>query len=1236
MLNKKNYLTIFFSFIICSCSLYASELKGISAQEKIKDAQRIITNENSTVPSLVELRNGIRIPIEKFEAWAHQNLNLSNDYGFKLLSTESDKLGMKHFRYEQTYKGFAVAGTMYIVHTKENTIVSMNGTLFNKITISNATLDEQSALKSALNFTKAEKYRWQIPGLEKQLQQQSNNPNATYFPKGELKLAPLNGKLIDGNFRLTYCFDIYAETPLSRNYVFVDANNGEVIYTQKRIHHTDKLANALTAYSGTREITTDSVSATNYRLRETGRGQGIETYNLQTSTNYSNTDFVDTDNYWNNVNIQQDEYATDAHWGAEKTYDFYFTKYGRNSIDNNGFKLISYVHYDINFTNAFWDGTQMTYGDGSGVYTPLTSLDITGHEISHGLTEKTSNLIYSDESGALNEGFSDCMGNAIRYYGKQPTSIDWLIGDEIGGAPFRNMADPNQYQNPDCYNGLYWNAPNEVHNNSGVLNFWFYLLTEGGAGTNDIGNSYIVDGLGIDAAAAICYRMNAFYLVPSSDYAQARTYAIQAAIDLYGACTNEVEQTTNAWYAVGVGTVYNPLVISSFSAPVTSFCSIPADVTFLNASNNAGVFTWDFGDGTTATTINPIHTYNSYGNYTITLIADGGVCGTDTLTKQFYVSVDTINPCVISLPVLGVAATQTACSGQLYDSGGPTADYTDNTDATITIAPLGASNVTLTFTSFNFESNYDYLYVYDGNSITSPLIGQYSGSTLPNGGSITSSNGAITVRQTTDQGVTESGFALTWQCFISTLPPVTNFVASSTTSCTGVINFTDKSIQGPTTWLWSFGDGSTSNQQNPTHTYTNSGTYNVQLIAANINGVDTFELLNYITINLPVAPTGTGGTFCQNTTGTLTANGSGTLNWFNTNIGGTALGTGPTFITPTLNTTSTFYVESQITSASQFVGPVDNNYGTGGFFTNTNYHTIYFDCLAAAKLVTVKVYASSAGNRTITLKQNGITLNSATVNIPAGTSNVSLNFDLPIGINLELGCEGNVNLYRNQTGTIFPYTINGLVTLTGTDAGSSYYYYFYNWEVQEAPCVSARVPVVANVLAAPTANYSFTSVVLDYSFNDLSSGATSWLWNFGDPASGANNTSTIQNPMHTFSGTGVYSVSLVVSNNLGCTSTFTTTVTITNAGINTIDKNDGFSFYPNPVNDNLTIKLNSDFAQKNIAITISDVFGKIVFTKNIKKAGTEVTLNIANLAAATYALTIESDKNKVSKSILKQ
>ncbi|MBK7434471.1 MAG: M4 family metallopeptidase [Chitinophagaceae bacterium] len=421
-----------------------------------------------------------------------------------------------------------------------------------------------------MNFVGARQYKWQLPAEEAFIKREQNNPNATFYPKANLVYYSGEESVSPANLKLAYKLDIYAQYPMSRQYVFVDAVSGNILGKREMIHTTNATGTAVTAYSGTQTITTDFTGST-YRLRETGRGNGINTYDMRLAgTNYNSAvDFTDADNTWNNVNANKDQYATDGHWGTEKTYDYYFSKFNRNSVDNAGFALNSYVHTNLvafgygNNINAFWDGSRMTYGDGgtsgSVTYTPLTALDVCGHEITHGVTERTSNLTYSGQSGAMNEGFSDIFGTAIEFYAKG-ASGNWNIGENIGAA-FRNMSNPNQFSQPDTYLGTYWytgTADNGgVHTNSGVLNFWFYLMAQGGSGTNDIGSAYSVSAIGIDAAAAIAYRTNTVYLTPSSNYAAARTYSIQAATDLYGAGSAQVIATTNAWYAVGIGAAYN-------------------------------------------------------------------------------------------------------------------------------------------------------------------------------------------------------------------------------------------------------------------------------------------------------------------------------------------------------------------------------------------------------------------------------------------------------------------------------------------------------------------------------------------------------------------------------------------------------------------------------------------------------------------------------------------------------
>ncbi|PWN61633.1 M4 family metallopeptidase [Chryseobacterium viscerum] len=501
---------------------------------------------------------------------------ISQGQGLKL-GLERDALGFETHRFQQTVNDIPVEYGMMAVQTKEGKIVGQSGKWVLNVPKGigkKANISEKIALDNALSFIGAETYKWQNREEEDFLKKDSNNADASFVPKGELVYYsdPTDENLND--LTLAYKFDIYAEKPLSRQYVFVDAKNGKVLGTDAIIHEVNTPGTATTGYSGSRSIVADSYNGS-YRLRETGRngGTSVETYNLKKGTNYSSAvDFTDTDNVWNNVNTNKDQYATDAHWGAEMTLDYYYTKFGRKSIDNNNFAIKSYVHYSTNYFNAFWDGSRMTYGDGSSTTNggkPLTALDVCGHEITHGMTSKTANLAYQRESGALNEGFSDVFGNSIERWAR-PTQASWTLGEDFSYV-IRDMANPNAYSQPDTYKGKYWkdasssctpqgnpNLPGYndscwVHTNSGVLNFWYYLLVTGGSGTNDNSFAYNVTGIGLDKAGAIAYRTLTTYLTSSSNYANARTYSIQAATDLYGATSNEVTQVKNAWNAVGVG-----------------------------------------------------------------------------------------------------------------------------------------------------------------------------------------------------------------------------------------------------------------------------------------------------------------------------------------------------------------------------------------------------------------------------------------------------------------------------------------------------------------------------------------------------------------------------------------------------------------------------------------------------------------------------------------------------------
>jgi Zn-dependent metalloprotease/subtilisin-like proprotein convertase family protein len=606
---RKSTLALGFRALLILASLQAPAQNQRIAQQ--------VASPSSVIPAYLKFEEGSGPSQVEFPRYLESNYKLPAGFSWKLIKEEKDNAGFSHQRFIQTYQGKELKGTMLISHSKNGIVSSFNGESTSEIpATSSASLVAADARVSALKYINAKTYKWQMPEEEAHLKKEQNDPKATFFPQGELVFY----KPAKGSFQLAYRFDIYAHEPVSRQYVYVDANSGKVLGEEELILHTDEIGTAVTGYSGTQQITADNTGA-GFRLRESGRGLGIETYNLQKGTSYAAAvDFTDTDNVWNNVNANEDQYATDAHFGAEKTYDYFMSRFNRNSIDGNGFKLISYVHYSTNYVNAYWDGSRMTYGDGDATYNPLTSMDIAGHEITHGLTNFSANLVYSYESGALNESFSDIFGTAIEFY-STPGIADWLIGEDIGGA-FRSMSNPNVYGQPDTYLGTSWYAGagdnGGVHYNSGVQNFWFYLLSVGGSGTNDIGNAYNVSAIGIDKAAAIAFRTLTTYLTPNSQYADARFYSIQAATDLYGACSPEVIATTAAWYAVGVGSntvSANPIITYSGS---TTLCS--GNTITLNASNLPN-YQWNLNGQPISGATAQSYTTGASGSYTVSTLA---------------------------------------------------------------------------------------------------------------------------------------------------------------------------------------------------------------------------------------------------------------------------------------------------------------------------------------------------------------------------------------------------------------------------------------------------------------------------------------------------------------------------------------------------------------------------------------------------------------------------------------
>ncbi|HNP18115.1 MAG TPA: M4 family metallopeptidase [Fulvivirga sp.] len=697
-------------------------------------------------------------------------LETKKDDELKVSQTSADKLGYVHDRYQQYYKGVKVEFGTYLVHSKNGRVESMNGD-YKKI--ENLSIDpsisRDEALNKAISDIGASKYLWQDEQEAKMIDYKK--------PQGELVI-------VEG--RLAYKFDIYAVKPLSRANVYVDANNGKVLLKNALIYHADAVGTAATRYSGSRSIHADSYSGS-YRLRDYSRGLGIETYDMNMGINYNSAvDFVDNDNNWtagewNNTN--KDNAALDAHFGAEMTYDYFFTTFNRNSYDNAGAKIKSYVHFDLveygypNNDNAFWDGSRMTYGDGTSL-DPLTTLDIAAHEIGHAVCSNSANLVYSNESGAMNEGFSDIWAASVEYFAA-PEKNTWVLGEDLGTV-VRSLENPKAAGQPDTYKGTNWysgTADNGgVHTNSGVLNHWFYILSVGKTGTNDIGTSYSVTGIGINKAAAVAYRLETVYLSSNSTYADAQSYGIQAAVDLYGAGSAEAIATQNAWNAVGIGSKYGE--ISYCASNGNSVSDEYIGRVQLGSINNAtsgsaggyGDYTsisTDLTKGASATiTITPTWTGSKYNEgYSVWIdynqdgdFSDAGeqvwtkaASQTTPVSGSFTVpssAADGVTRMRVSMKYNGIP---TACESFSY---GEVEDYainigasTGDTQAPTTPTNLSASSITQTSASLSWTASTDNVGVTGYNVYKAGVLdGSSTGTTYALTGLSAGTTYAITVK----------------------------------------------------------------------------------------------------------------------------------------------------------------------------------------------------------------------------------------------------------------------------------------------------------------------------------------------------------------------------------------------------------------------------------------------------------------------------------------------------------
>ena len=492
-----------------------------------------------------------------------RKLNLSDTFEFQSINgipVFKNEEGIIHERYVQCYKGIIIENTDIRVRKKNGIIISANGDYINNSQIN---IEHTQSLSEACKI--AETY------IRSQYVELKNN-SLTISPQKEIVLFV---KTTESKVIACYKIKVFSIDNLISENVYIDACDGTVVNSFTGILHA--IGNADTRFSGTQNIST-KYNGLNYILFDTTRGNGIETLNLKRSLNFNSAvNFKDNDDNWTSIefnNSNMDDGALDAHWGAMKTYDYFKNVHGRNSFDGNNSKLRNYVHakvllnMDYAYDNAVWviDSNFMIYINGWLKHSNVMSaIDIVGHEIAHGVCKYTATLSYQGESGAINESLSDIWGACIEKFATSNKQT-YLCGEDLG-VPERSMSNPKVYFQPNTYKGIFWgetsnpsnnNDWGNVHTNSGVMNYWFYLLSEGGSGTNDNGWNYSVNGISIDSAAKIVYKAETEYMTSNTNFVKAREYTIKAAQDIFGVNSSKIQLVKDAWYAVGV---YNDLYI---------------------------------------------------------------------------------------------------------------------------------------------------------------------------------------------------------------------------------------------------------------------------------------------------------------------------------------------------------------------------------------------------------------------------------------------------------------------------------------------------------------------------------------------------------------------------------------------------------------------------------------------------------------------------------------------------
>lgn len=556
-MNKKLHHIIVYSFALLM------NAHSISFAQS-SNVQVFQTNNNFPKFSTHSDRNSFFISFKDFDVkpseWMHyvrQWFGVNSDHDIILCFSETDTLGIIRSVYQHKFLNYTVENEWVIVHHKNNKIISVNGQFTSDITVENLPQIDTNILYEIV----------------------FNN----YRSKSKINIS--NEKLVIGSylknesivFEPLYVADVSALPDILPQKVYVNSENN-IVKKIDKVFDTDVPSLSKTYYKGLQEITVKQ-EINGFVLQDSNRkihtydGSMVEGYDFDSKRLIPYSEYTNTD-----ANYTSDETtsAVEVHWGMKMTYDYYKNVHNRLSYDGKDSEILNFN----NISNVFWghgmnagaidynDLVCMIYGngrnaDGEPILNPVVGVDVAGHEFSHLVINRNGlgGLVYQGESGAINESIADVFGASVEFYTK--INPNWFIGEGIvNNKPgfLRDMKNPNVRNMPDTYYGNFWFPTDSeddkggVHFNSSVGNYWFYLMSEGGSGTNDFDYNYQVSPMGLDKAGKIVYRALMNYLTPDSNYYDYYFATRQAVLDLYGNTESSEWKTLNdAWAAVGIG-----------------------------------------------------------------------------------------------------------------------------------------------------------------------------------------------------------------------------------------------------------------------------------------------------------------------------------------------------------------------------------------------------------------------------------------------------------------------------------------------------------------------------------------------------------------------------------------------------------------------------------------------------------------------------------------------------------